>query len=193
MSNEVRYGEPRRLLRKVVKGNSLIVGVIIAAVMFALFDSCEKYEDEVYYIADTSLCVGCEICLDVCQEDAISMVDGKAVIDESKCIGCGKCAQECVVDAIYLNTQESPSSGSEADTTTTDTTTTDTSSGSTSTGGTVYTIVSSNCVGCGACPSSCPKNAISMEDGKAVIDASLCVGCGKCVSACNFEAIVKEE
>ncbi len=176
-----------RVLRYIGRGNTLIIGVIVAAVVFSLFDSCEQYEDDVYYLVDSSLCVGCQVCVDVCQENAISMVDGKAVIDEEKCIGCGKCGQECGLDAIYISTSDYNSTG------TTDSTDSDTSSDSNTTERTIYKVISGSCVGCGACLDACPVDAITFEDGKAVIDSSLCVGCGKCAKACGFNAIAKEE
>ena len=44
------------------------------------------------------------------------------------------------------------------------------------------------CKGCKACMSiGCP--AISMENGKAKIDATLCVGCGVCKQLCKFDAL----
>ncbi len=44
------------------------------------------------------------------------------------------------------------------------------------------------CRGCKACMNiGCP--AISMEDGKAKIDATLCVGCGVCRQLCKFDAL----
>ena len=44
------------------------------------------------------------------------------------------------------------------------------------------------CRGCRACMKiGCP--CISMQDGKAVIDAALCVGCGVCEQLCKFDAI----
>lgn len=44
------------------------------------------------------------------------------------------------------------------------------------------------CKGCKACMGiGCP--AISMEGGKAVIDATLCVGCGVCTQLCKFNAL----
>lgn len=45
------------------------------------------------------------------------------------------------------------------------------------------------CVGCKACMRlGCP--AISIREGKAVIDATLCVGCGVCAQLCKFGALV---
>ena len=45
------------------------------------------------------------------------------------------------------------------------------------------------CVGCSVCISSCPKDAISMENDKATISQDKCTFCGKCFSACPQEAI----
>jgi indolepyruvate ferredoxin oxidoreductase alpha subunit len=45
------------------------------------------------------------------------------------------------------------------------------------------------CRSCKRCMTlGCP--AISMKDGKAVIDTTLCVGCGVCKQLCAFDAIV---
>jgi coenzyme F420-reducing hydrogenase delta subunit/ferredoxin len=45
------------------------------------------------------------------------------------------------------------------------------------------------CDGCQICLSACPKNAIEMNDGKAVVVEALCVGCGACIGACPQEAL----
>lgn len=45
------------------------------------------------------------------------------------------------------------------------------------------------CVGCGVCISSCPEDAISMENDKATISQDKCTFCGKCFSACPQETI----
>ncbi|MHA1290568.1 MAG: DUF362 domain-containing protein [Candidatus Thorarchaeota archaeon] len=51
----------------------------------------------------TDACVGCGTCTeeDVCFVNAISMVDGKAVIS-AECRGCGRCVEVCPNDAIEL-------------------------------------------------------------------------------------------
>ena len=40
------------------------------------------------------------------------------------------------------------------------------------------------CVGCGICVSKCPNGAISIINGKAVIDKALCTHCEKCLGEC---------
>lgn len=51
-------------------------------------------------------------------------------------------------------------------------------------------VVSDKCKSCKRCMTlGCP--AISMKDGKAVVDATLCVGCGVCQQLCAFDAIVE--
>lgn len=44
------------------------------------------------------------------------------------------------------------------------------------------------CVGCGGCMAVCPQKAISLRDGKAVVDRALCRGCGGCVAVCPVGA-----
>jgi predicted aldo/keto reductase-like oxidoreductase len=40
-------------------------------------------------------CTGCGLCLDECDQEALILVDGKAVVEDSKCILCGYCAAAC--------------------------------------------------------------------------------------------------
>lgn len=51
------------------------------------------------------------------------------------------------------------------------------------------------CRGCLArpCVEVCPKNAVSMVDGKSYIDQSKCIKCGLCKKSCPYDAIAKLE
>lgn len=50
---------------------------------------------------DDSECISCEVCIERCPIEAISM-DDIAVIDAEKCFGCGVCAVKCPTGAITL-------------------------------------------------------------------------------------------
>jgi len=49
--------------------------------------------------------------------------------------------------------------------------------------------ISSFCKGCGTCVKTCPNNALSLENGKAVVDHKLCILCGYCNPVCPEFAI----
>jgi ferredoxin len=53
-------------------------------------------------VVDGDRCTGCEVCLDRCFFDALSIKDGIAVVDEEKCLGCGLCAVVCPAEALIL-------------------------------------------------------------------------------------------
>ncbi len=50
-------------------------------------------------------------------------------------------------------------------------------------------VVEEKCVGCGACVTACPFNAITMENSLAVVN-DRCTLCGACVEACPYGALV---
>ncbi len=56
-------------------------------------------------------------------------------------------------------------------------------------------LVTNACQGCfeHPCLEVCPRNAISMVNGRSVIDEHLCVKCGRCADACSYHAIIKQE
>lgn len=45
------------------------------------------------------------------------------------------------------------------------------------------------CIGCGACETICPVDAVHMVDDKARIDLEWCIGCGVCAVGCPSNAI----
>ncbi len=55
---------------------------------------------------DREKCIGCSACVGVCPVNAISMVDGKALIDLAKCTLCMSCVSSCPVNAIEVVRQK---------------------------------------------------------------------------------------
>ena len=55
--------------------------------------------------------------------------------------------------------------------------------------------VSNQCRSCvaKACVAVCPRNAISVVDGKTVINQEKCIRCGKCKKACPYDAIAYKQ
>jgi len=51
-------------------------------------------------------CEACETCIDVCQMDAVSVVNEVAIIDLDRCIGCGNCVVSCPSQARRLQKKE---------------------------------------------------------------------------------------
>jgi [FeFe] hydrogenase (group B1/B3) len=54
-------------------------------------------------------------------------------------------------------------------------------------------VVTETCRGClgRACQTNCPKDAIEIVNGRAVIDTHKCVNCGLCLKACPYNAVVR--
>ena len=57
-----------------------------------------------------------------------------------------------------------------------------------------FSFNSDNCRGCKKCAVSenCPSKAVSVADGKAIVNESKCTKCGVCVGKCPFGAVPKE-
>lgn len=97
------------------------------------------------------------------------------------CLGLGECVAACKFDAIYMDEI------------------------------TGLPVVKDNCIACGACVTSCPRNIIELRNkgkgGKRIFVSCInkekgalsvkncsvsCIGCGKCVKVCPHEAITLE-
>lgn len=50
--------------------------------------------------------------------------------------------------------------------------------------------VGKSCIGCTKCVDTCPADAITMNNGRAVVNSDSCAGCGKCALNCPVKAIV---
>jgi len=101
-------------------------------------------------------CLGYGDCEDVCEFDAIHMVDGLAVVDYERCVGCGACAKACPRALITMEPlKEDPlllvwcSTHDKAKE--------------------VRGYCKVGCIGCGLCAKMAPE-MFRMEDGLAVID-----------------------
>jgi len=53
-------------------------------------------------VIDPGLCNGCELCVEVCPSDALSMRDGVAVVTGDTSLGCGHCVAICPTDAVTI-------------------------------------------------------------------------------------------
>jgi len=51
---------------------------------------------------DSSECIGCGACADICPVEEVEIVDDKAVVDPDWCIGCGVCAVSCPTGDISI-------------------------------------------------------------------------------------------
>ncbi|MBN2155805.1 MAG: 4Fe-4S binding protein [Candidatus Lokiarchaeota archaeon] len=67
-----------------------------------LRNPAQYFESNYYSEVDTDLCIGCEVCINRCNMDAIMIINHKAVIDWDRCIGCGLCVSTCPKSAIRL-------------------------------------------------------------------------------------------
>jgi electron transport complex protein RnfB len=50
---------------------------------------------------DEILCSACDLCIEYCQFDALTM-DGTAQVNGTRCVGCGVCVMVCATDAMGL-------------------------------------------------------------------------------------------
>jgi len=57
---------------------------------------------------DEEKCTGCNICVERCPVDAISMENQRAEIDMDKCIHCGTCHSVCPQEAVRHDSEKIP-------------------------------------------------------------------------------------
>ncbi|RLI66397.1 MAG: 4Fe-4S ferredoxin, partial [Promethearchaeia archaeon] len=57
-------------------------------------------------VVDEEACIGCGICKNRCQMDAITIENKKSHVDLTRCIGCGLCTTTCTPQAIKLQKKE---------------------------------------------------------------------------------------
>jgi ferredoxin len=81
---------------------SILAGVAGIFFVFLIgFSGCKPGPTRgAFLIVEETLCIGCGACTKVCNANAITLINNKAVIDPTKCIQCGKCVKVCPYDAI---------------------------------------------------------------------------------------------
>lgn len=119
-------------------------------------------------------CIGLGDCVNVCDENGISIKDGIAVINKSKCVACGKCVKTCPNGLISIRPVTKHI---------------DVKCSSRDNGKITKQSCKNGCIGCKICEKKCLNDAIHVVDFHAIIDYSKCTSCGMCYDACPIGAI----
>ncbi len=118
-------------------------------------------------------CIGYGDCVNVCEKQAIEIINGVAVVN-GECISCRKCVKVCPNELISLKPANKHI----------------TVRCSSSDNGKITKLACNNgCIGCKICEKKCENEAIKVVDFHAVIDYNKCTDCGKCYNACPTKAI----
>lgn len=120
-------------------------------------------------------CLGFGNCVKACPFEAISVVNGIAVVNKEACKACGKCVAACPKNLIELVPYSSE---------------VHVMCSSLEKGPVVMKACDVGCIGCGICKKNCPSEAIEVTDFLAKIDYSKCTNCGTCKEKCPKKAII---
>jgi len=120
-------------------------------------------------------CLGLGDCAKVCPNEAITIVNGIAMVNSALCTGCGLCARTCPNHVIYLI----PDVVKVAVTCRNE-----------EKGAATRKRCSHGCIGCHKCEKECPVQAVKIVNNLAVIDYDVCTGCGHCAEICTTGCIL---
>ncbi|MEN8152791.1 MAG: CoB--CoM heterodisulfide reductase iron-sulfur subunit A family protein [Acidobacteriota bacterium] len=73
-----------------------------AAKSITILSQDKLYHSPTVAKVNTRLCTGCNMCVDVCPYEALSLEDNKAKVNEILCEGCGTCYATCLRAAIEI-------------------------------------------------------------------------------------------
>jgi len=121
-------------------------------------------------------CLGYGTCVNVCDFNAIEIVNGIAKVDKEKCVACGKCVAACPKKLIELIPYEAKYV---------------VKCSSKDRGKDVKNACDKGCIGCGLCAKNCEYESIEFKDNIAHIDQTKCQSCGVCMEKCPVKAILK--
>ncbi len=121
-------------------------------------------------------CLGYGDCVNVCQYDAIHVVNGVAIVDPAACTSCMMCINICPKRIIELLPMEQPESMVLCHNE-------DKAAGANK-------VCKVSCIACRRCVKACPEQCIDMVNNRAVIDYPRCTNCGKCQEVCPHDCIL---
>lgn len=119
-------------------------------------------------------CLGFGDCVSVCDREAISVVDGVAVINPAKCGSCGKCVKACPNHLIVMRRESQRVI---------------VRCSSIDTGKVTRSVCKNGCIACKLCEKKCSYDAIHVNNNHAEIDPEKCTRCGECAAACPAKCI----
>ena len=121
-------------------------------------------------------CLGFGSCVEACEFNAISIVNGVARVNRGACVACGRCVASCPKGLIELIPDPSQYAVRCANK---------------DKGPKVKKVCSVGCIGCGICQKQCEHDAVHVEGNIAKIDYEKCQNCGKCAEKCPAKIIEK--
>ncbi len=119
-------------------------------------------------------CMGFGDCVNVCEFDALSIINGVAVVNRANCTGCTACTKVCPHNLIFM-TKESAK--------------VHVCCSSHEKGAVTRKQCTAGCIACTKCEKTCQYDAIHVKDGLAVIDYDKCTSCGDCIDVCPVNVI----